>query len=187
MKSIAIILLAWLSFVNQGAVGLYVCKNAKLSIYSSAPIEDISAETASGTSVYNPTTGDMAFSINIRSLTFPKSLMQEHFNSDYMDSDKYPKATFTGKVQQTIDATKNGVYPVTATGVLEVHGVNQNRTITGNIAVNNGTITLTSEFLVKCADHHIKIPQLVFRNIAESIKVNISAIYNSYKSTNPTK
>jgi polyisoprenoid-binding protein YceI len=181
MKTISIILLAWMSIINQAGQELYVCKNAKISLYSEAPIEDISAETATGTSVFNASTGDIAFSVNIRSFTFPKSLMQEHFNTDYMESDKYPKATFKGKIQQQIDVTKNGTYPVTATGDLTVHGVTKNRSITGKVTVDNGTVTITSEFTVKCADHNITIPRLVFHNIAESIQMKVNATYSPYK------
>jgi hypothetical protein len=177
MKHIAIILLAWMS-INQASQGLYACKNAKISLYSSAPIEDISATSSSGTSVYNAATGDLVFSVNITSFQFPKSLMQEHFNSDYMESDKYPKATFKGKIQEHIDVTKNGSYPVTAVGELDVHNVKQTRTIPGKITVDNGVVTMTSEFMVKCADHHIEIPKIVFHNIAESIKMNVSATYS---------
>jgi len=177
MKNIVIILLAWMS-INQAGQDLYACKNATISLYSEAPIENISATTSSGTSVFNAATGDLIFSVNVSSFKFPKSLMQEHFNSDYMESDKFPKSTFKGKIQEHIDVTKNGTYPVTAVGELEVHGVTQNRTIPGKISVNNGVITMTSEFMVKCADHHIEIPKLVFHNIAESIKMNVTAVYS---------
>jgi len=181
MKYIAIILLAWLSVINQAGPGLYVCKNAKLTLFSSAPIEDISAETATGTSVFNAATGELGFSVSIRSFTFPKSLMQEHFNSDYMESDKFPKATFKGKIQQPVDVTKNGTFPITVTGELEVHGVKQTRTIPGTLTVNNGAVSMASEFMVKCADHNIEIPKLVFHNIAESIKMHVTADYIPYK------
>jgi len=181
MKYITIILLTWIGGISPAGQGLYVCKNAYINIYSSAPIEDITAETSTGTSVYNSATGDLAFSLNIRSLTFKKELMQEHFNTDYMESDKYPKATFKGKIQEHIDLSKDGNYPVTVTGELEVHGVKQTRTIPGKITVSNGAVKMTSEFMVKCADHQIKIPQLVFHNIAESIRVQVSAVYTSYK------
>jgi polyisoprenoid-binding protein YceI len=178
MKNIAIILLAWMSISNQAGQTLYACKNATISLFSTAPIEDISATTTTGASAFNAATGDLIFSVNINSFKFPKSLMQEHFNSDYMESDKYPKATFKGKIQEHIDVTKDGNYPVTAVGELEVHGVKQNRTIPGRIVVSNGVISMTSEFMVKCADHHIDIPKIVFHNIAESIKMNVSAVYN---------
>ena len=176
MKYIAIILLAWMCSFQAGQ-DLYACKNARISLFSSAPIEDIAATSTAGTSVLNTATGDVAFSLNISSLKFKKSLMQEHFNSEYLESDKYPKATFKGKIQQNINALQNGTYPVSATGELEVHGVKQNRTLQGSITANNGSITLASEFMVKCADHDIKIPKIVFHNIAESIKINVTAIY----------
>lgn len=115
MKYISIILLAWMS-INQAGQDVYTCKNAKINMYSSAPIEDIEANSTAGVSVYNASTGELAFSLPIRSLHFPKSLMEEHFNSDYMESDKYPKATFKGKMQEHPDLTKDGSYPVTVTG-----------------------------------------------------------------------
>lgn len=182
MKHIAIILLAWLSITNQTSQDLYVCKNAHVSLYSSAPIEDIKAATNTAASVFNASTGDLAFNVTINSFHFEKELMQEHFNSDYMESDKFPRATFKGKIQEHVDASKDGSFTVTAIGDLTVHGVTQKRTIPGTLTIKGGVITLTSEFIVKCADHHISIPQIVFHNIAESIKMNVSATYTAYKS-----
>jgi polyisoprenoid-binding protein YceI len=180
MKHISIILLAWMSLFQTGH-GLYTSKNAEISLFSTAPIEDISAKTNSGQSVYNAATGDLVFSVAINTFKFPKSLMQEHFNSDYLESDKYPHATFKGKVQEHPDLTKDGTYPINVTGVLDVHNVKQNRTIPGTITVSNGVVTMKSEFMVKCADHHIEIPRLVFHNIAESIKMNVTATYTAAK------
>jgi hypothetical protein len=180
MKYIAIILIAWLH-INQAVQGTYVCKNAKVSIFSKAPLEDIDASSQKGTSVFNATTGDLAFSVPIRSFTFEKSLMQEHFNENYMESEKYPNASFKGKVQQLPDLSKNGTYPVSVTGTFEAHGVRQARTIPGKIIVNQGTISMSSEFVVMCKDHKIEIPTIVFKNIAESIRVQVAANYTAYK------
>ncbi|MDF2433902.1 MAG: hypothetical protein JWP44_3533 [Mucilaginibacter sp.] len=180
MKYISIVLLAWLS-INQAGQGLYVCKNARISLYSSAPIEDIKAISSSAVSVYNTSTGELDFNVSISSFQFDKARMQEHFNSDYMESDKFPRATFKGKIQEHIDAAKDGSYPVTVTGSLTVHGVTQQRTIPGTVSIKNGMISMTSEFMVKCADHHIEIPRIVFHNIAESLKINVSAVYSANK------
>jgi len=165
----------------QAGQDIYVSKNARISLYSSAPIEDIKAATSSGGSVYNLSTGELDFSVNIKSFTFEKELMQEHFNSDYMESDKFPKATFKGTIQEHVDITKDGIYPITVNGDLTVHGVTQKRIIPGTISVKSGVISMSSEFIVKCADHHITIPSIVFHNIAESIKMNVSATYIPYK------
>lgn len=180
MKYISLILLAWLG-INQAVQGIYVCKNAAVSLYSKAPIEDIDAHSDKGTSVLNTTTGDVAFAVPIRSFKFEKSLMQEHFNENYLESDKYPQASFKGKLNTIPDVSKDGTYPVTATGLFEVHGVKQNRTIPGKIMVSKGAVSLTSEFMVACKDHKVEIPKLVFHNIAETIRINVSAAYAPYK------
>lgn len=156
---------------------LYACKNARVSLFSSAPIEDIAATSTTGTSAFNAANGDFAFSVNIVSFQFKKSLMQDHFNSEYLESDKFPKAIFKGKIQQHINTAQNGTYPVTAVGELDVHGVKQNRTLQGSITVNNGAVSVASEFMVKCADHNIQIPKIVFHNIAESIQIKVAATY----------
>jgi hypothetical protein len=180
MKYITMILLAWLT-VNQAGQDIYTCKNANVNLYSSAPIEDIEATATNGVSVFNAGTGELDFSVPIRGFHFPKALMEEHFNENYIESDKYPKATFKGKIQEHPDLSKDGTYPVTATGDFQVHGVTQTRTITGNLKVNNNVVTLTSEFMVKCADHHIEIPQIVFHHIAESIRIRVAATYTTLK------
>src|ERR1700755_911582 len=101
MKYLSMILLAWMLNFQTGQ-DLYVCKNANITLFSSAPIEDIKAETSSGASVFNAGTGELNFSIPISTFKFEKSLMQEHFNSDYMESDKYPRANFKGKIAEKI-------------------------------------------------------------------------------------
>ncbi|EHQ27356.1 YceI family protein [Mucilaginibacter paludis] len=181
MKYLSILLLAWISTINQAGQDLYVCKNAKISLYSSAPVEDIKASTTSGVSVYKVSTGELNFSVPIRSFQFEKSLMQEHFNGDYMESDKFPKASFKGKIQEHVDVSKDGTFPITVTGDLTVHGVTQKRTIPGSLTMKDGLISMTAEFQVKCADHHIEIPRIVFHNIAETIKMNVSASYTPNK------
>ncbi len=180
MKYCFIILL---SLLNIGRVGddLYTCQNARITIFSSALIEDIKAVSSTGASVFNATTGELGFSVAINSFLFEKSFMQQHFNSDYMESDKYPRAIFRGKILEHIDVSKDGTYTVNAEGTLTVHNVTKPRTIQGTLTVKNGIITMASEFLVKCADHHIDIPQILFYHIAESIKVSVNATFTPYK------
>jgi len=99
-----------------------------------------------------------------------------------MESDKFPKATFKGTIQEHVGVSKDGTYPITVIGDLTVHGVTQKRTIPGKLSIKSGVISMTSEFIIKCADHHITIPSIVFHNIAETIKMNVSATYIPYKS-----
>jgi len=184
MKYLSMIILAWMSLLSQTGQNLYVCKNARINLFSSAPIEDIRAVSSAGASVYNPASGELDFSVAIRTFQFEKSLMQDHFNSDYMESDKYPRAIFKGIIKEPVDITKDGTYSITAGGDLTVHGITKKRTVPGTLTVKNGTITMTASFVVKCADHRIDIPRIVFHNIAEEIKIDVSATYIKY---NPSK
>lgn len=180
MKYICIILLTLLS-ITKTDQELYTCKNAHITLFSKALIEDIKATTSSGVSVYNASTGELDFSVPISTFQFEKAFMQQHFNSDYMESDKYPKAIFKGKIQERLDIAKEGTVPVNVTGDLTVHGVTQKRTIQGSVTIKNGIVSMASEFMVKCADHNIDIPQILFYHIAESIKITVLATYNPYK------
>ena len=180
MKYICIVLLSLLN-ISKAGQDLYTCKNARITLFSTALIEDIKATTSAGMSVYNASTGELDFSVPISTFQFEKAFMQQHFNSDYMESDKYPKAIFKGKIQEHIDVAREGTYPVNVTGDLTVHGITQKRTIPGSVTIKNGILSMASEFMVKCADHHIDIPQILFYHIAESIKVTVSATYNPYK------
>jgi hypothetical protein len=113
--------------------------------------------------------------IQNNSFKFPNKLMQEHFNEKYMESEKYPASSFRGNVQEDIDLKVLGTYKVTVKGKLTIHGVTQERTITGTINVNEGSITLESNFKVKNADHKIEIPKLVITKIAEELDVKVLA------------
>jgi YceI-like domain len=184
MKYLCIVLFSLFN-IHQSEQDLFTCKNARITLFSDALIENISAVASEGVSVYNATTGELDFSVAISTFQFDKAFMQQHFNSDYMESDKYRRAIFKGKILEHVDITKEGSLTINVAGELTVHGITQKRTIPGNLTVKNGIISMASEFIVKCADHHIDIPQILFYHIAESIKINVSATYSPYKN-NPS-
>ncbi len=167
-----------LPFTNQDS-GIFISKGAKITIFSSAPIEDIKAVSAQCISVYNSQTNELEFSVPIRSFQFDKALMQEHFNDDYMESEKYPKALFKGKIVEKINTKADNLYKVMVSGELTIHGVKNECKVPGTLNIKDGAINMMADFDVKCADYNIKIPQIAFYHIAESIKVKISANYQS--------
>ncbi len=115
---------------------------------------------------------EFGFIVTNTSFDFPNKLMQEHFNEKYIESEKYPMSTFSGKVNETnIDLTKDGAYNVTVTGKLNIHGVIMDRIIPGIITVKNGEINIKTTFKVTVKDHKIEIPSVVGAKIAEQIDV----------------
>lgn len=150
---------------------------AEVGFFSSAPVEDIQATSREGISIIKPETGEILFRVYIRSLKFPKALMQEHFNENFMESDLYPTATFSGKINPPLNFKTQGEVSVILSGILDIHGVKQKREIPAVIQINNDKIILKSSFNVACEDHKIKIPKLLWRNIAEVVKVDVNANY----------
>jgi hypothetical protein len=156
----------------------YTSKQVSVIIFSATPVEDIKAASNVNTAVLIGQSQELVIQVPIKSLTFDKKLMQEHFNENYMESDRFPTAKFKGIISPKIDLQQDGIYAVTAKGVLSVHGVDQPRTLTGKITVKDQTISINSSFDVACVAHKIKIPSLVFTKIAEVIKVMVQGTLN---------
>lgn len=154
----------------------YKTEKSEVSFFSDAPVEDISAENKKATSIFNASNGEIAFSIPIKEFRFAKSLMQEHFNERYMDSDKFPKATFVGKIEGYEKKTP-GTQKVNASGKFTVHGVARSITVPGTIEKVGDKLVMKSKFAVKLDDHKIKIPKLMWQNIAEQVEVSLDFTY----------
>jgi polyisoprenoid-binding protein YceI len=168
--------LALVGFGILAQAQFYTTTTGKVSFYSKTPVEDIKAENNMVMAILKAETNELAIAITNTSFNFENKLMQEHFNEKYMESDKFPKSSFKGKINETIDYTKDGEYKVTATGILNIHGVEQNRTISGTLIIKDGKVQLKSNFKVKVADHKITIPTIVTAKIAEEIEVTVDMI-----------
>ncbi|MEY3415989.1 MAG: hypothetical protein RL060_100 [Bacteroidota bacterium] len=180
MKKMMLLLMLF-AVVNSYAQQLYSTTTGIVSFFSSTPMEDISAVNKKATSIYNATTNELAFQMQIIQFKFPNALMEDHFNENYMETPKYPKASFQGKVNESVDLTKDGVYEVTATGKLTIHGVTQLKTMTGKFTVSKGKIKIESNFEVALADYKIEVPTIVFSKVAEIIKIKVLANYDLKK------
>ena len=159
---------------------LYKATSGEISFFSETPVEDIYADNKKIKGVMSIKSNSLAFVVPIIQFRFKKPLMEEHFNENYMETDKgveYKTAIFKGKIIGDIDYTKDGEYNAIAKGTLKIHAVAQEREITGKVIVKDGKVILESEFDVKLKDHKIKIPKIVIKNIAETVKVNVNIIF----------
>jgi polyisoprenoid-binding protein YceI len=159
----------------------YVLENSHIRFYSHTPVEDIDAITKDTKGVIDFTKNSFTFRVPITSFSFRLALMQSHFNENYLESSKFPNASFKGDLKGNYDLTKDGEYEVTSTGDLDVHGVVQKRTIPAKIIVKNGKVSLFAKFMIKLADHNIKIPSVVFQNIAEEVEVTVESDLKKYE------
>jgi len=154
----------------------YLTKNGSIRFYSETPMETIQADNKQVNSALDVQTGDFVFKVLVKSFLFEKALMQEHFNENYLESDKFPNATFQGKIinLSSIDFSKEGTYEALVEGDLTIHGVTNKISEKGTFTVKAGDkVHGNSKFMVKPADYQIKIPNTVMKNIAETIEVTV--------------
>ena len=153
----------------------FVTEKTYVKFFSDAAIEDITAENRKTSSLFDSSTGEIVFSVPIREFQFDKSLMQEHFNEKYMESELFPKARFSGKIIEPIDFGTNKTYDIRAKGVLDIHGQKQTRIIKASVTIEDGDIKIKSRFFVPLSDHNISIPSIVSQKIATEIEVEFTA------------
>jgi polyisoprenoid-binding protein YceI len=166
-----ITLLLSISAVSQN----YITKTGHIRFYSETPIETIEAHNHAVNSALNIQTGDMVFKVLIKSFEFEKALMQEHFNENYMESDKYPNAVFKGKVMNLneIDFSTEGAYEALIAGELTIRGITNPVEEKGEFRVEADAIHGQSVFNVLLDDYKIKVPGAVKKQISESIEVTV--------------
>jgi len=152
-------------------------KEAKISFYSKTAMENIDAVNNKGLCFWNTVTGELEFSVLIKGFQFNSALMQEHFNENYMESDKFPKAVFKGVlvVATSFSLQANGTYNVSAEGMLTIHGVSKKISVPVNITSKNGRFSASTNFRVLVKDYNISIPAVVADKIDKQISISVSA------------
>lgn len=161
---------------------IYACTKGKIHFFSASPLEDIEATSNVAVAVVNTQTKKVSAKITQTSFIFKDKLMQEHFNENYMETDKYPISVLDMVIVEDIDFTKDGVYDVTLKGTLDMHGTRVERQIKGKLTIAKGApARATATFDVRLEDHKIKIPTAVMMNIAEVLKVDVDFALEKYQ------
>ena len=175
MKRITSILFL-LSIVLTVNAQKYMTKNGFIGFFSHTPMEDIKGDNNQAAGVLDISTGELVFQALIKSFHFDRALMEEHFNENYMESDKFPKSSFKGKITNisSVNFSKNGIYDVTVEGDLVIHDVTNKITASGTIEVIAGGINANSKFKIVPEEYKINIPGVVRDKIAKDLEVTVS-------------
>lgn len=155
----------------------YYSKTARITFNSKAPLENIEAVNQTAQAIIDSKTGAVQFSAQVKGFEFQKKLMQQHFNENYLESDKYPKAEFKGSITNNseVNYTKDGTYTAKVKGKLTIHGVTKDVENTGTIKVVGGKINTASSFSVLLTDYNIIIPAAVSDKVSKSVTITVNA------------
>lgn len=171
MKSLITILLIGVS--PSLYAQLFMTRSGSINFFSKTALENIKAVNSQTYAVIDPNKRNLAFTLLVKGFRFEKELMQEHFNENYAESDKYPKATFTGTFDQPISMDREGVYHISVKGNLTFHGVTNNIEVPAMLEMKQGKLIGQSHFTLKPEDYNIRIPSLVREKIDKQITVDV--------------
>ncbi|HTF21410.1 MAG TPA: YceI family protein [Chryseolinea sp.] len=160
----------------SGAQQRYFAEKPSITFFSDGVVEDITAANQKVTSIFDALNGEIAYLMNVKDFQFVNKLMQTHFNEKYMESEKFPKSSFQGKVTG-FNYGAGGTQQVKAAGKLTIHGVTRDVDIPGTIEVSGNKIILKAKFLVKLEDYKITVPQVVWDKIAQQVEVTLDFVY----------
>lgn len=178
MKKTALLTLMVMCFAITLNAQKYVTKNGFIRFYSDTPVEKIEAINRQVNAATDISTGDFVFRVLMKSFIFEKALMQEHFNENYVESDKFPNATFLGKITniKDVNITKEGNYPVTVEGKLTMHGETKQVSEKGTFEVKEGKLIGKAKFNINLSDYKISIPATSINNISKSIEITVEVV-----------
>ena len=144
-----------------------------------------SAINEKATSVLDPSGGQVEFAVLMKAFMFEKALMEEHFNENYVESGKFPKASFKGTIKNRseINFTKDGTYEAKISGKLTIHGVTKDVDATGTIVVKGTAVSAKSEFKILMSNYNIDIPSLVQDKVAKEAVITVDVNYELLKSS----
>jgi hypothetical protein len=154
---------------------IFLGNSGNISFFSETPLENITAINDNVSAVFDASNNDLVFKLSISDFIFPNALMQEHFNENYLESDKYPNSTFSGTVTNLYNDN------ATVEGKLTIHGITNKITANGSFVNNGDFISIVAYLSVRLDDYNIKIPTILMYKIAENIKVNIDIKLKSNK------
>jgi polyisoprenoid-binding protein YceI len=150
----------------------YMSRTAFIGFYSKTPLEDIIAENQQAYAVVDVAKKQLAFTVLLKGFEFKKELMQTHFNENYVESDKYPKASFTGSFNNNINANGEAT-EIQINGNLTLHGVTKNINVPATVQIINEKLTGHASFTLKPEDFNISIPSLVREKISSEMRVEV--------------
>ena len=157
----------------------YITKNGYIGFFSHTSMEDIKADNNQVVGALDISTGELVFQALIKSFHFDRALMEEHFNENYMESDKIPKSVFKGKIinLSAVDFSKSGTYDITVEGDLTIHDVTNKISTKGTIEVVSGGINANSKFKIVPEDYKVIIPGVVRDKIDKTVEVTVTMKY----------
>lgn len=180
MKLAGFILALFLSYSASGQE--FLTKNGEVTFLSKAPLNEFEGKSDFLNGLIDIDKNLLDFFLDLNTLKTGIGLRDSHMRENYLETDQYPFAEFTGKITLMPELLIGERMPVKATGTFKIHGVERQVEVSGSLTkIQNGKVELNGSFTIKLSDYKISIPNLIFYELAEEQKVTIKATLTEKK------
>ncbi len=175
MKTIIVITTLLFGIIVPNAAQItHFTREGTASFYSSAPLEDIEAVNNRVQVLFDNSSGEIAVRMRIEDFRFRKSLMQKHFNENYMESHIFAESRFEGYIEGFEGFSGQDIPDeVTVNGTMTIRDVTKEIAVTGSLRRSGPHYVCHAVFPVRLEDYNIRIPRMLVRNIAEVVEVTV--------------
>jgi polyisoprenoid-binding protein YceI len=180
-KYFILLFLTGLVLTSFAQADKYFTRDGIIKFTSDAPAEKIQSSNKEVNIIIAPATSAIAIKVVMKSFSFEKQGMKDHFNRDYLETDSYPNATFEGSITNIKNWSVNGTYDVVAEGTLTIHGVSKLVKQSGKIIIEDGKITVSSDFNILLTDYNIKVPNNFIARINNTVNLQINGTLIPYQ------
>jgi polyisoprenoid-binding protein YceI len=177
MKKNILLVFALISCILSVAQGNYKTTKGEIEFNASTPLEDIHAVNKVVNAILKTENGDFASVLLMKDFNFRRSLMQEHFNENFVESETYPKAQFTGKIKNfNLEELSSSPKEYDVDGKMTIHGVTKEISTKATLSMQSGGIKMVSGFIVRPEEYNIEVPKLLFKKIAQEVEVDVDFV-----------
>jgi hypothetical protein len=171
-KAIGMIFVAIFCLAQMGlsAQTKYYTKSGSVTFSATGPIKNLRGENKKSTFLLDAGTGSVQIGLLMGAFEFPRSIFK---NVDYLESDKYPKSFYRGRITNIsdVDFSKNGSYPITIEGLLTLHGITKNTPARGVVLVRDGKVSAKAKFQINLEDFNVGVPAILVNDKAVNVDV----------------
>lgn len=144
--------------------------HGEIEFYTASMISDIEAVTKKTDVKLDIQTGNIEVTIDIKSFVFESETMQEHFNEKYMESDKFPQATFKGKTEQDISNITDEI-EIVASGKMTIHGVTKEIQVKAKLSKAAGYTLVKCKIPIVFKDYNVNEPSILTKSVAKDVLI----------------
>ncbi|HKI44220.1 MAG TPA: YceI family protein [Balneolales bacterium] len=184
---VALVFSSLFTLAGAAHAQVYMTKHGHVQFVSHSTLEDFTGKSDYLVGRINLADSTVQFYIDLTTVSTGVRLRDEHMQEEYLQTDKYPFAQFSGKIVSSFNPASADTQQVTVKGTFKVHNVSHVITVSGKVKISPQKLYVYAAWPVKLGDYNIRIPQVLFMKVSPTQAVSISTTLDRTKNDKSSK